>query len=135
MDTCIFCRIVNREIPNYTVYEDKHVLAFLDVKPHAQGHTIVIPKKHGELMEDFTELEYSELMKAVRLVAKKIKLKLKPDGLNIGWNNGSAAGQVVPHLHIHIMPRWNGDGGGSQHSIINNPGYLSVEEAAKLFKS
>ena len=134
MNTCIFCKIINKEIPNYTVYEDKHVLAFLDIKPHALGHTVVIPKKHGALAEDFTELEYLELMKALRLVMKKLALKLKPDGFNVGWNSGSAAGQVVPHLHIHLFPRYNGDGGESMHSIISNPGKRSVEEVARLFK-
>src|SRR3989344_6017615 len=135
MANCIFCKIVSREIQNYTVYEDNNILAFLDIKPHAKGHTVVIPKKHSELAKDYTELEFLELMKAVRMIMKKITLKLHPDGLNVGWNNGTAAGQVVPHLHIHIMPRWDGDGGGSQHSIINNPGDLSVEEVAKLFRS
>ncbi|HLC51836.1 MAG TPA: HIT family protein [Candidatus Nanoarchaeia archaeon] len=133
MNTCIFCKIVNKDIPNHTVYEDDNTLAFLDIKPHTKGHTIVIPKKHGILANDFTELEYLELMRAARIVMKKLKLKLSPDGFNIGWNDGTAAGQVVPHLHLHIMPRWNGDGGGSQHSIINNPGDMSVEEVIKFF--
>ena len=64
---------------------------------------------------------------------QKLKMKLKPDGFNVGWNDGEVAGQVVPHLHIHIFPRYKGDGGGSVHSIVNNPGRMSVQEVAKLF--
>ena len=134
MNNCVFCKLAQKEIPCHQVYEDKKVLAFLDIKPHAQGHTVVIPKKHGEFMEDFTETEFLELMKAVKLITQKLKAELAPDGFNIGWNNGTAACQVVPHLHLHIFPRYNSDGGGSMHSIIANPGKMKVEEVAKLFK-
>jgi len=64
---------------------------------------------------------------------EKIQAVLKPDGFNVGWNQSPAGGQVVPHLHIHIMPRYEGDGGGSMHSIVNNPGSVSVGEVARLF--
>jgi histidine triad (HIT) family protein len=135
MDKCIFCKIVNKEILSHKVFENGKVLAFLDVKPHAKGHTVVIPKKHGVSAQDFTETEYLEVMTAAREVMSLLKVKLKADGFNVGWNDGSAAGQVVGHLHIHVMPRYNGDGGGSQHSIINNPGELSVEDVAKLLSN
>lgn len=71
----------------------------------------------------------------VKKVAGKIKATLKPDGFSIGWNNGPAAGQVVPHLHVHIIPRWDGDGGGNMHSIINNPGKDKLEDLLKLINS
>ncbi len=134
MNDCIFCKIVSGDIPNYTVYQDEKVLAFLDVKPHALGHTVVIPKEHSVLTAKLSEGSYNTLMKSLRKVMNKLYLKLKPDGFNVGWNEGSAAGQVVPHAHIHVMPRWNGDGGGSQHSIISNPGKLSVAQVAELLK-
>ena len=134
MKDCIFCKIVKGEIPCHKVYEDDSTLAFLDVKPHAKGHTVVIPKKHGEFVTDFSDEEFSYVVIKVKKIMEKLKQKLQPDGFNVGWNNGSAAGQVVPHLHIHIMPRWNNDGGGSMHSIINNPREVSVEEVVELLK-
>lgn len=132
--SCIFCKIINKEIPAHIVYEDNDTLAFLDVKPHVKGHTIVIPKKHGETVFDIDDNNFQELLLDVKKVMKLLQDKLHPDGFNVGWNHNSAGGQVVPHLHIHVMPRYNGDGGGSMHSIIKNPGDLSVEKVAKLFK-
>jgi histidine triad (HIT) family protein len=133
MENCIFCKIVNKEIPCHKVYENGKVLAFLDINPHSKGHTVVIPKKHGELANDFSETEYLEIMTVAREVMQLLKVKLNADGFNIGWNDGSAAGQVVPHLHVHVFPRYNGDGGGSMHSIVNNPSDRGVDEVAKLF--
>ena len=133
MDNCIFCKIGKGEIPAYKVYEDKKVLAFLDVKPHCKGHTVVIPKEHGVTIFDFKDTELQGLMIAVRKTMNRIQKVLAPDGFNVGWNHNSAAGQVVPHLHIHIMPRYLNDGGGSMHSIVKNPGSMSVGEVGKLF--
>lgn len=134
MTDCIICKIINNEIPGYKVYEDDSLLAFLDIKPRAKGHTVVVLKRHAPTVEDLTEEEVKVLFATVKKVAAKLKVTLKPDGFSIGWNNGSAAGQVVPHLHVHIMPRWNGDGGGNMHTIVNNPGDVSVADLAKMFK-
>ena len=132
MTGCIFCKIVAREIPNYTVYEDEHNLAFLDISPQAKGHTMVIPKTHAVTL---FELENTTtILNAVKKTMEKIQSVLSPDGYNVGWNQSDAGGQVVKHLHIHIMPRWDGDGGGSMHSVVSNPGDVSVEELAKLFE-
>ena len=128
MENCIFCKIIKGEIPNYTVYEDDKTLAFLDIAPRSPGHTVVIPKSHVERVSDLADDSVSALFSAVKKTAAKIETALKPDGFNIGWNDGAAAGQVVPHLHIHILPRWTGDGGGNMHSIVNNPGEMSVEK-------
>lgn len=133
MEECIFCKIVRGEVPNHTVYEDDNVLAFLDIFPHAKGHTVLIPKEHFERVGDLEKNMLGMLLPAVQTVTKRIDEVLNPEGYNIGWNDGASAGQVVPHLHIHIMPRWPGDGGGSMHSIINNSGQESVEEISKLF--
>ena len=133
-DECIFCKIIKGEVPNHTVYEDGDVLAFLDIFPHAKGHTVVIPKKHIERIEELDANSAGALLPAIKKATKKIDEVLRPDGYNIGWNDGKAAGQVVPHLHIHIMPRWENDGGGSMHSIINQPGKETVESISKLFK-
>lgn len=133
MSNCVFCKIINKEIPNYTVYEDDHVLAFLDINPRAKGHTVVIPKIHAETLFDLDENVAKNLMIAVKKTMEKINTVLKPDGYNVGWNHGEAGGQVVPHLHIHILPRWTGDGGGNIHTIINNSGDIEVGEISKLF--
>jgi histidine triad (HIT) family protein len=132
-EACIFCKIVNKEIPNHKVFEDNDFLAFLDVYPHAKGHTVIIPKEHVNLISELDDDKSKDLMLIIKKVMKIIKDKLNPDGFNVGWNSGESAGQVVPHLHIHIIPRYDGDGGGSIHSIIKNPGDLAVEEVAKLF--
>ena len=134
MTDCLFCKIVNKEIPNYTVYEDAHNLAFLDIQPHAKGHTVVIPKQHGEFIFDFSDQVFGQLGIAMKKAMEKIDAVLKPDGYSVGWNHGEAGGQVVPHLHVHIMPRWKGDGGGNMHSIINDPGDAAVGDLAILFQ-
>ena len=133
MSGCIFCKIIKGEIPSHTVYEDDYVLAFLDIHPHAKGHTVVIPKKHIENLKDVGKEDWSNILEGVRQTVNKIEEVLSPDGINIGINDREVAGQVVPHIHFHIFPRFEGDGGGSVHSIINNKGDVGVEEVAKLF--
>lgn len=133
MSDCIFCKIIKGEVPNYTVYEDETVLVFLDIFPHAKGHTVVVPKRHIETYFDLSDNELNKLSAGIKKAMEKIQTVLKPDGFNVGWNQSPAGGQVVPHLHIHIMPRYEGDGGGSMHSIIKNPGDVAVGEVAKLF--
>ena len=134
MPNCIFCKIISKEIPCYKVYEDAQTIAFLDIQPQAQGHTVVIPKKHGETVFDFEEQALQTVMSAIRKVMVSIDTKLHPDGFNVGWNHNAVGGQVVPHLHIHVIPRYKGDGGGSIHSIIKNPGRMKVEDVAKLLR-
>jgi histidine triad (HIT) family protein len=132
---CIFCKIINHEIPNYTVYENENVLAFLDVHPCSKGHTVVIPKKHAADISELSDTEWQVLMQGVREVAKKVDEVIKPAGMNIGINNKPAAGQAVPHLHWHIIPRYENDGGGSMHSIVQSAEKIEVSEIAKLFAS
>jgi len=130
---CIFCQIINKEIPNYTVYEDEYSLAFLDINPRAKGHVVVIPKIHAETLLELDGEIVKNLLVAIKKTMEKIQTVLKPDGYNVGWNHGKAGGQAVPHLHIHILPRWVGDGGGNIHAIINNSGNQEVGVVAKLF--
>ncbi|MFH1661546.1 MAG: HIT family protein [Candidatus Falkowbacteria bacterium] len=107
---CIFCKIVAEEIPCYKVYEDENVLAFLDIAPVNPGHTLVIPKKHYTNMEEIPDDELHYVISAVKKVGKSIKYGLEVEGYNIGLNNDPVAGQVVPHIHFHVMPRREGDG-------------------------
>lgn len=125
---CIFCRIVRGELPAHKVYEDQDSLAFLDIHPMVDGHTLVIPKVHAERLQDLSSELSGKVFQAVQVVAGRIARALGAPALNIGFNDGRAAGQVVPHLHFHIIPRCPSDGGGSMHSIIHRPPQRSLDE-------
>mgnify|MGYP001562533560 CR=1 FL=1 len=107
---CIFCRIAGKEIPAEIVYEDRNVLAFLDMHPATKkgGHTLVIPKKHYELITEIPDRELGILIACVKKISGAL-IKFAP-GLNILQNNGEAAGQFVNHAHFHLIPRYRGDG-------------------------
>lgn len=132
MEDCLFCKIGSGTIPSYTVYEDDHVRAFLDIHPLAKGHTMVIPKVHGGTILDLPEEEIGALFLAVKAATARVKEVIQPDGFTIGINH--EIGQAVPHLHVHIIPRWQDDGGGSMHSITGRHAEEPVEEIAGLFK-
>ncbi len=128
---CIFCKIINKEIPCFKVYEDDFVLAFLDINPVAPGHTLIIPKKHFENI--FADEE--EYLKRIILVAQKISQKIKKEGIGEGVNlyqaNGSTAEQVVPHFHLHVIPRNSGDAidfNGQGMRPIGKPSNQDFEE-------
>jgi len=107
---CIFCKIINGEIPAVKVLDEQKVLAFMDINPLAQGHMLVIPKKHAENILDISEDDLAAVINAVKRCAKAAKAELKAEGITILQLNGKASDQVVPHLHIHIIPRWKNDG-------------------------
>lgn len=129
---CLFCKIAAKEIPARLVHEDDHALAFLDIHPRAPGHAMVIPKVHAVTLLDLPDGEVGPLFAAVKAVTVKIENALKPDGFTIGVNHGDASGQTVKHLHVHVIPRWSDDGGGSIHSVVNNGAKASIEEIGKL---
>ena len=104
-EDCIFCRIVDGELPSYTVYEDEEVLAFLDVNPVAEGHTLVIPKAHHERLTDMDAETTGAVFRATREVAEAVDNAFEPDGYNVFQTNGEAAGQEVFHSHVHVVPR------------------------------
>lgn len=108
----IFARIVAGEVPCHKVFENAHVLAFLDINPLAEGHTLVIPKRAAERLEDLTDGELTELARALPVVARKVLAATGADAYNVLQNNGSASGQDVPYVHFHIVPRRSGDGLG-----------------------
>jgi histidine triad (HIT) family protein len=110
MDNCIFCKIVSGEIPSYQVYEDEKTIAFLDIAPVAPGHTLVATKNHYQNFEDITPYELDSLIQSVKTVGKLLTDSLKLKGYNVTVNNGEIAGQVIPHIHFHIIPRAEGDG-------------------------
>ena len=127
-EDCIFCRIVEGEIPARVVYEDEETLAFLDANPLAPGHTLVIPKRHYETLGE-TPTEPGEMaFAAVHLLTPLIEDAVDADATTVAINNGEAAGQEVPHLHVHIVPRFDGDGGGPIHAIAGDSPDLSEDE-------
>ena len=132
---CVFCGIVKKEIPARIVYEDEKVMAFLDINPRAPGHSLVIPKKHVSLLADLEDELVAELFIATRETLKILKKALNPDGFNIGINEGKAAGQEIPHLHVNVFPRFRGDGGKPVHSVVNNPPGNISEIADKISSS
>jgi len=102
---CPFCEIVAGEKPCYLVYEDSHTLAFLDAHPITEGHTLVIPKQHYQQLDEIPDEVLAHLFKTVKLLVVKLKSALELDGMHIGVNCGEAANQLVPHLHVHLIPR------------------------------
>jgi histidine triad (HIT) family protein len=105
----IFSRIVAGELPAARVYEDDETLAFMDINPSARGHTLVICKEEHPGLLDVPPETLAKVIQTVQRVARAITKALQPDGFNLVQNDGSAAGQVVFHYHMHIIPRWNGD--------------------------
>ena len=115
-------------MPALVVYEDDHALGFLDVTPRAPGHVIVIPKVHMPTVLALSDPELTPLFLAVKKVDELLSRTLKPDGMTIGINQGKASGQEVGHLHVHLMPRWHGDGGGATQSVVHNAPKESLDE-------
>lgn len=110
------------------VYEDDVALGFLDINPLAPGHTMIIPKEHSVDLLGLPTSSVGSLFQAVKRVTGLLNKALTPDGFTIGINHGKVSGQAVDHLHIHIIPRFTDDGGGSLHSVVNNPPKESLEE-------
>lgn len=107
---CLFCGIVCGRVPAHVVWADDETVAFLDAAPAALGHTLVVPRPH---VSDLWEAEPDQLaavMRAAHAVAGLLRDRLRPDGLTVRQNNGAASGQRVAHLHLHLVPRWHGDG-------------------------
>ena len=109
-EKCIFCKIIKGEIPCAKIYEDDKILSFLDIAPANKGHALVMPKEHYETLVDVPADVSSELSKAVKKVARALSSALGNEGFNILVNNKKVAGQLVPHAHIHVIPRFSGDG-------------------------
>ena len=131
---CIFCKIGAKEVPAAIVMEDEHAIAMLDLEPISPGHTLVIPKMHAVTILDLPQKEVGPVFLLVQKMTERLKEVLNADGFTIGINHGDAGGQAVKHLHIHIVPRFSGDGGRSIHSVVSNPGTESVEEIAARLK-
>ncbi|WP_315730178.1 MULTISPECIES: HIT family protein [unclassified Bradyrhizobium] len=126
-----FAKILRGEFPSYKVYENDHVLAFLDIMPRVPGHTLVIPKAPARNILDITEEDYLHVARATRKIARAAKSAFNADGVTIQQFNEHAGGQVVFHLHVHVMPRHAGDSLLPPASRKEDPKVLE-EHAAKL---
>ena len=135
MSECIFCKLVANEIPSFTVYEDTHTRAFLDIYGATDGHTMVVLKKHGESILSYTSKELEVLWASVQKVARAIEQAYGTKILSIGINHGEPQG--VKHLHIHILPRYDGDGGGIMQSLpgskLTDKDFISVAKKISSF--
>jgi histidine triad (HIT) family protein len=135
MAECIFCRIVGKAMAAEVVYEDEHVLAFLDIHPSVPGHTLVIPRFHAETLDRLPETEVGPLFLGVRRVMALLEQGLKPAGLNVGWNHGWAAGQRVEHLHVHLLPRRPGDGGTGVQFLVQGGSSNGLADVASRIRA
>ncbi len=108
--TCVFCRIIAGELPSNRVWEDEAVVAFLDIAPIVKGHALVVPREHVELFTDLPSESLHRVMDGAQRVARAMVRGLGADGVNVFVANGAAAGQVVPHVHVHVIPRYEHDG-------------------------
>ncbi len=110
MSDCIFCKIAKGEVPSYKIYEDEDIFAFLDIAPNNYGHTLVIPKVHTETLLDTPDETLAKLISASKKLAKAVLEATGCKGFNLAQNNFEVAGQMVPHIHFHIIPRLEDDG-------------------------
>ncbi len=110
MSDCIFCKIAQGEIPSKTIYEDEKFRVILDLAPVTKGHALILPKKHAINLFELSDETAAEAIVLAKKIAGKMREKLKCDGLNLLQNNGETAGQTIHHFHIHVIPRYEGDG-------------------------
>jgi len=110
MDECLFCKIIAKEIPSEAVYEDDKVVAFLDIKPVNPGHVLVVPKTHRSGLEDASPEALQEVIVVTQRIARALINSGLCESFNLVENNGKIAGQVIPHLHFHVIPRRSDDG-------------------------
>lgn len=113
----IFCKIINNEIPSYTIYEDEIIKVFLDVNPVSKGHTLIIPKKHYENMFDIDQETLNYILKKAKDIANLLKEKLNCDGITLAQNNG--LGQEIKHYHLHLIPKYHNEEKNSLEEIYN----------------
>src|SRR3989344_8458821 len=125
---CVFCKIRDREIPGNIVFENDDALSFLELNQSVEGHVMVILKKHGESILDYNEQELGKLMAGVKVVSNKVKTAFNAGSLTIGINHLEKKG--VPHLHVHIIPRFENDKGGIIQSIVSGEIKNSREQIA-----
>ena len=134
-DTCIFCKIAQKKIDAKIIDENESAIAFLDAFPLTAGHTLVITKKHYAKLQDIELDQMTDLLTLVHKILPSIEKGTDVQSSLIAIHNGKDAGQVIPHLHVHIVPRRAGDGGGAIHSMFDSSHRLTEDEMNKVHKS
>lgn len=144
MTDSIFSKIIRGEVPAHKVYEDDFVIAILDIGPLSEGHTLVIPKEPAQTLDELSDEHAAALGRVLPRIARAIKKVTGADAYNVLQNNGQDAGQAVPHVHFHIIPRFKGRGEAVQGKpdkdngpglrVTWNPGALTPDEAHELGK-
>ncbi|WP_414439926.1 HIT family protein [Burkholderia sp. 22PA0106] len=125
-DNNIFAKILRGELPCTKVCETDTTIAFMDIMPQSPGHTLVLPKEPAEMLYDLSDEAAAETIRMTKRVALAIRDALQPDGLFVGQFNGSAAGQTVPHLHFHLIPRWATQPLGAHSRDVADPKELET---------
>lgn len=130
-EDCIFCKIANGVIPSKTIYEDADFRVILDLGPATKGHALILPKEHADNLLELPDEVAKNVLPVAKIVAAKMKDKLHCEGLNLVQNNGELAGQTVKHFHMHVIPRYQGDG-----QVIGwKPGEPAQEELEAIAKA
>lgn len=135
MADCIFCRIVRGEVPARKVYEDEHAVAFLDAFPLAKGHTLVVPRQHVARVEELGDQQAKAVFAAVHKLTGRVTKAAGAQGTTIAVNNGREAGQEVPHVHVHVVPRFAHDKAGPIHGMGWDRPKVPAEEMDRLATS
>lgn len=128
----LFEKIVAGEIPARVVHETETTLAFLDVDPLAPGHTLVIPKEPYRRLRDLPAELSADVFETVHEIVPRIEDAVDADAVTVGINDGEAAGQEVPHVHVHLVPRFDGDGGGPIHAVAGDSPTLSDDDLDEI---
>ncbi|HFD4960336.1 TPA: HIT family protein [Streptococcus pyogenes] len=131
MENCIFCSIIQGDIPSSKVYEDEQVLAFLDISQTTKGHTLVIPKQHVRNLLEMTAETASHLFARIPKIARAIQSATGATAMNIINNNEALAGQTVFHAHVHLVPRYNEEDGISIQYTTHEPDFPVFEKLAR----
>jgi histidine triad (HIT) family protein len=127
---CIFCKVLEGEIPSEKVYEDDHALGVMDINPWTRGHAVVFPKRHARNLHEIEDEELEHVAVAAKRLAGKMRATLEPDGLNLLQSNEPAAWQTIFHLHVHVIPRYDGD----PLQLPTRPQPAEPEELARVAK-
>lgn len=133
MVDCIFCKVIAKEVPGYFVLEEKDYVAFLDIFGSTDGHIMIVPRRHGFSILDFSEEELGSLMGGAKIIAGKIKEALNTDSITIGINHEEEKG--VPHLHIHLIPRFKNDGSKVLQSLVSKGIEGNLKEIADKIRT
>lgn len=132
MDNCVFCKIVAKQIPAALVHEDEDTLAFMDIGQVNPGHVLVAVKRHAENIFALDDAQAAALFRSAAKVARAIRAAFQPEGLSVYQANGKAAGQTVFHLHVHLVPRHEGDGMELTWPVKNPPREKLADYAEKI---